>query len=362
MAMLSIVDSGRVLAVVLSLALLPGGPASAQTGAPRDSGGQVEVVHPPWFKESLLDLRADLDDALAAGKDGVLLYFGTRTCSYCHALMETTFAEEDIVARLNARYDVIGLEVLSDDQLLDFQGRSHWTKDFAVQERARFTPTLAFYGEGGALRLRLVGYVPPERFRAVLDYLDEGRDGRQSLRDYLAEREAADRAAEGAIVRDPELFALPPHDLDRRRPADRPLLVVFERPDCAACIRLHRTVLVEPAVREMVGRFHAVQLDATDAATPIVLPDGTTSTPAAWADRLELLHAPALLFFDESGEEVVRADSELLIDAGGAAVEQATPRVTANVVARLRYVLEKGYVEQPQFQQWRNRADSGSSQ
>jgi thioredoxin-related protein len=357
MAMLSIADSGRALALVLCLVLVSGVPAWAQTG----SGGQVEVVHPSWFKESLLDLRADLDDALAAGKDGVLLYFGTRTCSYCHALMETTFAEDDIVARLNARYDVIGLEVLSDDQLLDFQGRSHWTKDFAVQERARFTPTLAFYGEDGALRLRLVGYVPPERFRAALDYLDEGRNRHQTLRDYLAEREAADRAAAAGLAEAGDLFASPPHDLDRRRPSDRPLLVVFERPGCEACERLHGTVLTQPSVREMLARFHAVQLDATEASTRIVLPDGSESTAAAWADRLGLIHAPALVFFDETGDEVVRADSELLIDAGGTAVEEATPRVTANIVARFRYVLEKGYVQQPQFQQWRNRADSGSS-
>lgn len=360
--MLSIVNSGRALAVVLCLALVPAVPASAQTGAQPDSGGQVEVVHPPWFKESLLDLRADLDDALAAGKAGVLLYFGTRTCSYCHALMETTFSEEDIVARLNTRYDVIGLEVLSDDQLLDFQGRSHWTKDFAVQEKARFTPTLAFYGEDGALRLRLVGYVPPERFRVALDYLEEGRDGRQSLREYLADREAADRASAGGLADAGDLFAAPPHDLDRRRPSDRPLLVVFDRPGCEPCERLHRTVLSEPSVREMLGRLHAVQLDATDATTRIVLPDGSESTAAAWADRLGLIHAPALLFFDEGGEEVVRADSELLIDAGGAEVREATPRVTANIIARLRYVLEQGYVEQPQFQQWRNRAEGGSSQ
>jgi thioredoxin-related protein len=284
----------------------------------------------------------------------VLVYFGTRSCSYCHALLTTTFARPDLVERLLAGFDVIGLEVLSDEEVADFQGRALWAKDFAVQEKAQFTPTLVFYGEDGQVLLRLVGYVPPERFGLVLDYLEDRRYEHQSLRAYLTELEAAPPSAGRGLVRDEQLFAGPPRDLDRRGGSGRPLLVLFERPDCPACERLHRTVLTVPSVRELVSRFDATQLDTTDSRTRLVTPDGARLTPAEWAARLGLIHEPALVFFDEHGVEVVRADSELLIDPDGVAVDAVDPRIVGNVEARLRYVLEKGYVDQPQFQRWRS--------
>ncbi|OOG23156.1 thioredoxin [Thioalkalivibrio denitrificans] len=344
------------LMIVLCI-LLPWATAAAQSA---DGNEVLEAIHPPWFKESLLDFQADLQDAIDDGKKGVMMYFGTRACSYCHALLTRTFAQEDLVERLQASFDVIGLEVLSDDEVRDFQGRSHWAKDFAVQEGARFTPTLIFYGEDAEVLVRLVGYVAPDRFSIVLDYLENEVYRQQSLREYVTAAEAVTRTDAGTIARDEALFAPPPHDLDRRSPAERPLLVLFERPDCTACERLHRTVLPVPSVREQIGQFDAVQLDMTDTESTLTLPDGTSMSPAAWADRLGLLHAPALVFFDEQGAEAVRVDSELLIDHFGAAVDDTTPRLVANVEARLQYVLERGYVEQPQFQRWRSRVMADS--
>lgn len=342
---------------LLALAILALGQVPASAASDPPAPGEVrEAIHPDWFKESLLDLQADLREARDAGKTGVLVYFGTRSCSYCHALLTTTFARPDLVERLLAGFDVIGLEVLSDVEVTDFQGRPLWAKDFAVQEKAPFTPTLVFYGEDGQVLLRLVGYVPPERFSLVLDYLQEGRYEHQGLRAYLAERETASPAPERGLVRDADLFAGPPHDLVRRGKPGRPLLVLFERPDCPACERLHRTVLTVPSVRELVGRFDAIQLDTTDTRARVVTPDGAELTPAEWAAGLGLIHEPSLVFFDEQGVETVRADSELLIDPHGVAVDAVDPRIVDNVEARLRYVLEKGYVDQPQFQRWRSRS------
>jgi thioredoxin-related protein len=332
--------------MLLSAALL-GSTVQAQ------STGPVEVKHPAWFKDSLMDMPADLEDARAQGKLGLMLFFGTRSCSYCHAFLENTFGQQQIVARVQRHFDVIGFEVMNDDEVVDFQGNTLWAKDFAIQERARFTPTLAFYGEDGKLLLRMVGYVDPQRFTAALDYLEEGAYAHQDLRAYLEARAAAVTPAR-PVIRDEALFAGAPLNLDRRDGgAERPLLVVFERPDCETCERLHRTVLTVPEVREHIGHFQAVQLDMNDAGSPVVTPAGETLTPRDWAERLGLTHAPALVFFDARGQEVLRTDTDLLVDASGRPVDEISGRITANVRARLDYVLEQGYLEQPQFQRWR---------
>jgi thioredoxin-related protein len=339
------------LGLALIIGLAPVGIAFATE--PRATAEAVEWTHPAWFKESLLDLRADLEEARDAGKMGLLLVFGTRSCSYCQAFGATTLARPEIVARLRADFDVIGFEVMSDHEVVDFEGRSLWAKDFAVQEKARFTPTLIFYGEDGQVLLRLVGYVPPERFSLVLDYLQGGWHERQGLREFLAVREAPKGTGERGQLRADPLLARSPQNLDRRQAATRPLLVLFERPDCPACERMHRTVLTEGPVRDLLSRFDAVQLDVTDARTRVVTPDGTKTSPAEWGERLGIIHSPALVFFDERGIEVVRVDSDLLIDGKGGVIRESDPETVENVMARLLYVLERGYLDEPQFQRWR---------
>lgn len=336
----------RLLAVVLLGALLAP-PGRADDGA---------VPHPDWFKTGFYDLPADLAEAREAGKTGLLLFFHTPACSYCKALLRTTFADPKVVTRLRGAFDVIALDVLSDTEVTGLDGTSYWAKEFAVHERATFTPTLVFYGGEGERLLRLVGYQSPERFRAVLDYLRQGTYEQRSLRAFLAERAPPPSGQGAAPIPDDPLFMRPPLVLDRRAaPADRPLFVLFQRPGCEPCERFNRVALGAPSVRGLLERFEVVGLDMHDATGRVLTPAGAKTSPQGWADSLGLLHAPAMVFFDQEGNEVVRVDSELLVDARGEAVRGSDPQYVENVAARLRYVLEKGYLDQPQFQQWRAR-------
>jgi thioredoxin-related protein len=329
-----------LLALALALVACAGSARAAEADPHRfDDRDTTGVTHPAWFKESFLDLRGDLRDARRAGKRGVAVYFGTRTCSYCRAFIERTLAEPDIVRELRAAFDIVGLEIFSDLEITDPQGRTLPVKAYAVAAGARFTPTQVFYGVDGAPLARIVGYYPPERFRAVLEYLRDGHAARETLAAFMARRASAPGEDGTAVVADPALFARPPYLLDRRAaPAARPLLVVFERPGCAACARLHRDVLGDPGVRALVGRFEAVRLDATDDRPLLLTPAGRRTSARAWTAELGVAYAPALVFFDERGVEVLRLDSEVLRHRMRGALE---------------YVLEKAYVDEPQFQRWR---------
>lgn len=172
----------------------------------------------------------------------------------------------------------------------------------------------------------------------MLDYVAGGHHRTLSYRDYLA-RQASGRPAAGqpaSLVRDP-LFDRPPYVLDRRRPAGKPLLVLFERPGCEACREFHAHVLSDPEVRSLLARFQAVQLDARDAATPVLAPDGRRLTPLRWAEELGLAHLPAMVFFDEAGREVLRNDA--------LSYRQRTQR-------SLQFVLDKAYLRGILFQRY----------
>ena len=303
------------------------------------------VVYPAWFKENLYDLQGDLQEARGAGKKGIMVFFSMQTCSYCLAILEKAFKEKDIVQRLNQSYDVIGLDVFSDNEVVDPRGKSHWTKDFAVVEKAKFTPTLIFYGEGGATQLRLVGYQSPEKMRTVLNYLEGDNYARMSLRQFMGSDKSDARSAESKTV-NRNL------DLKRREDNDRHLMVVFESDNCSKC-QLLREMLKAEVMQPYLLRLDVAFVSSSDAQGRITTPDGKSLNGRAWADELGLIHSPAMVFFYAQGKEVLRVDTDILLNKEGVTIKSDDEKVLDNIRARLQFVADKGYVSLPQFQRWR---------
>jgi thioredoxin-related protein len=123
-----------------------------------DDAVAVEVEHPAWFKHSFLDLRDDLAEARQGGKTGIVLFLSTRRCSCCRAFVDFTFAEPDIRQAVQSHFDVIGLEVISNSEIIDAQGKTWTVKDYVAHEKAYVTPTLIFVRHDGQHMLRIVGY------------------------------------------------------------------------------------------------------------------------------------------------------------------------------------------------------------
>lgn len=325
-----------VAAGVAAPALATGQP-ERQSGKDFTDLGSKTTIYPKWFKDTFWDLNDDIAEARKAGKTGIMIYTSTKTCSYCIAFIEKSLGDPVIQQRLRRQFDVLGLEVIADTEITDVDGRTYVVKDFLKKYKAYFTPTLLFFGEDGKLLLSIAGYYPPEKFSRVLDFLEGGHYRQQSWRQYATGTGTGTAGA--GIVQDDALFKLKTTRLDRRSgKADRPLLVLLERPGCPACRELHEQVLSVSSTRQWIGKFDAVQLDASDAKTTLVTPDGRKTTASSWAEDLDLAYFPAFLFFDEQGKEVFRIDT-----------------YTRNVrlEGTLELVLTKGYLDEPQLQRWR---------
>ena len=301
--------------------------------------GQANLKYPAWFKQSFFDLREDLSDARKAGKRGVIVFFSQKSCNHCQAFIDTTLNDPATRARVQKQYDVVGLDIFNDLELTDIDGTVTTIKDFAELAKARLTPTLIFYGIENKPLLKIIGFYPPEKFNRVLDYIDGGYGQHVSLSQYLRNSKSLSTPKIQGIQKDEALFAQPPYQFARNKsPADRPLLVVFENPQCETCQRFHQRVLDDPQVRQLAKRFDTAQLDMTDIKSQVVLPDGRSRTPRQWADELQLNYDVAVVFFDEQGQEVHRLDAETGRD-----------RMTGS----MQYVLEKAYLIHEQFLRWR---------
>ena len=176
------------------------------------------------------------------------------------------------------------------------------------------------------------GYYPPDVFRAALEYAHTHSDQSGSFNEFMATQSGS--RAESSTLHSEVFFVPPPFDLSARD--GRPLAVCFEQPRCLECDTFHQKVLAQPIVRSQIEKMTALQLDLWSD-TPIVTPDGRSTTARVWAAELGVGFAPTVVLFDALGEEVVRLE----------AVFQ-----TFHTQGIFRYVLERAYEQQPSFQRY----------
>jgi thioredoxin-related protein len=301
-----------------------------------DAPAEREIVHPDWFKDSFLDLREDLKQALADGKQGIALYFGQENCAYCKALMEVNLTRPEIVSYLRDNYEIIPLDIWGSRKVTLFDGSEITERDLSIRENTNFTPSLIFFDETGKVAFRMRGYYKPYRFLAALKYIVEDFYQRESFRDYMERADPPPRFSLDDLNEDDQILK-GPVNLDRRAYAgSKPLAVIFEQKECHACDLLHSEPLNNEITRQWLKGFELRQLDAWSD-TPVVTPQGKKITAVDWAEKLGIHYMPTTVFFDERGKEIMRIDSVVKL---------------YRMRGVLSYILSGGYLHYDSYQQW----------
>jgi thioredoxin-related protein len=285
-----------------------GGPPEADVYGFNDAPLAEPMDHPDWFKGDFLDLPEEMSAALAAGKSGLMVYFGQRRCAYCQKLLQVNFGTPDIVDYTRLHFDVVPIDIWGVAEVTTLYGKTLSEKEFSHQEQTTFTPTILFYDRDNKEALRLRGYYPPYQFRAALEFVADGHYKRESFRAYLARGDNR-LVFDTADMNEEDFFSPSPINLDRsKRPGERPLAVFFEQGDCHACDVLHGQALREEEIADGFEQFDNVQIGLWSD-TPVITPDGRRLTARQWAEELGLFYAPSIVFFDEAGHEILRVDS-----------------------------------------------------
>lgn len=288
---------------------------------------------PPWFKESFLDLRADIKEATAT-KKRTMLYFGQDGCPYCTQLMQVNFSQKDIVASMHQHFDAIALNIWGDRETIWLDGKTRTEKELATFLRVQFTPTLLFLDESGNVVLRINGYYSPHKFRSALNYVSGKLEKQIRFPDYL--KASAAEPASGILHEQP-FFMAAPYNLERNRKSrTKPLLVLFEQKECAACDEMHAQAFKNAETLARLKQFDVARLSLFGK-TPVTTPGGKKMTEAEWARALKVAYTPSMVFFDVQGKEVFRVDAYLK---------------TFHLTSTLDYVVSKSYLSQPNFQRF----------
>lgn len=295
----------RILFFLLGLVLCCVGIGRAVLAAEGKVLGGIASEHPAWFKESFLDIGADVEDAQASGKH-LILYLYLNNCPYCHKMLEESFKAPDMAARIQQHFDVIAINIKGDRELALDAGRTLSEKDLAQELKVIYTPTILFLSPDNQVVARVNGYRSAVDFRRVLDFVQGRHYQQQPLANWLARQNTKN-------------YSLLPHPLleaqqDLSAIKDRPLALLFENQDCIDCAALHQGHLASPQVQELLKKFHFVRLD-TASDLPITDPDGNKTTAKAYSAALGLDAVPSLLLvaWDENGkaQEIMRIQSRL---------------------------------------------------
>ena len=179
------------------LALASGAAIAAGRGEAQAEAaiGDDGLYHEPWFLQSFLDVREDLESAASGGKRLAIMW-ELRGCPYCRETHLVNFADTTITNYIRDNFEVLQLNLIGSRKVTDFDRQELSEKDLAQKYGIRFTPTFQFFPpSAGGIEAkepmarevaRAPGYLKPQHFLAMFRFVRERAYERGSFKDFVA--------------------------------------------------------------------------------------------------------------------------------------------------------------------------------
>jgi thioredoxin-related protein len=130
----------------VALLLMPLAVAAAET---RNAGA--------FFALNTGDLKAELSDARAEKRKGILVVFEQEGCPGCRHMRENVLNRKDVQDYYGAHFVSLAIDIHGSVPLRDFAGRDSTEKQYAQDTKIRATPTFVFHDLSGKEIVRIVG-------------------------------------------------------------------------------------------------------------------------------------------------------------------------------------------------------------
>ena len=294
---------------MLAIFILPQAYAKSEGGLEAGLVNPGYNEKPTWFKVSFLDLFEDIEEA-ADNNKRLMVYYYQDGCPYCKKLLEDNLSQRSIADKTQKYFDVVAINLWGDNEVT-VGDKIYTEKEFAEALKVQYTPTLLFFDENKKIVFRANGYYPPEKFSALLDYIGSKQESIISYQDYIAK--VNPQPSSGRLHNDINSVASVNDlqlSLKQAGKEDKHLLVMFEQKQCDTCDELHLDILKRKQSLEQLSRHEVVVLDMWSHDV-IATPSGVKMKIRDWAKQLNVIYAPSLLFFNDKGDEVFRADGYL---------------------------------------------------
>ena len=165
----------RRIALLLLLSGLAGAAGSAETRDP----------YQYFFNALTGDLRAELNDARAAGKKAVFLMFEQEGCPGCLHMKNHVLNRPDVQEFYREHFLNFPVDIFGSVPIADFAGRAYTEKTYSLSLKVKGTPTLLFYDTDGKEVVRILGAVRgADEFLILGEFVARGAYKKQKFAEY----------------------------------------------------------------------------------------------------------------------------------------------------------------------------------
>jgi thioredoxin-related protein len=127
----------------------------------------------------------------AASNRPVLVDVYTDWCTWCKRMDKDVYSRPDVREYLSKRYVTVKLNAERGDAA-NYEGKSYTSRTLASRFRVTGYPTTVFLRSAGDHIANVPGYVPPDRFLLLLQYVGEGHLDRGVPFEEFAKKAGAD--------------------------------------------------------------------------------------------------------------------------------------------------------------------------
>lgn len=161
--------------LLLSLAISP---AAAQV-TPTTPGAQPDG--PDWqsFDEAMTEVQTN--DKL------VLVDVYAPWCGYCRKMQKETYTDATVKTHLTDYFEVARLDGTNRDSLVTYQGQTLKPATLAQHFGATGYPTTVFLEPSGDVLFQQPGFIAPEQFALMIEYVGSRAFEEQSFEEFVAE-------------------------------------------------------------------------------------------------------------------------------------------------------------------------------
>jgi len=136
---------------------------------------EVRDPHSHFFMSKMGDFKDELATAKTEGKQGVLIMFEMDECPFCSRMKVTVLNQSAVQDYYRQHFLIYPVDVKGDTPMVDFKGKETTEKAFALEQRARATPTFIFFDLDGNVMTRYTGTTQTtEEFLLLGRYVVEG--------------------------------------------------------------------------------------------------------------------------------------------------------------------------------------------
>ena len=276
--------------------------ASHQVNAvePGKVTGGINFVTPDWFKDSFLEIAADVEEANEAGKH-VLLFFHLNACPYCSITVNEQFQKEPLKSFMQEHFDSIEINIKGDREIALSENVSLTERALAKYLKIQGTPTILLLNSDNKVVLRLAGYRSIPALQQAFNFVQQKAYLQTSFAEFKRQNM---QYGQYQFIDDPLIETVGDFSAIKQ-----PVALLIEDDDCNECATFHNKLISRQEIRQQLEHYRFIRIDgkSDDLITDF---NGRKISPKNWAAELNMTYRPGLLLFDE-GKEVARVESML---------------------------------------------------